>query len=96
MAERETPGTAALPPTDDADELTRLRRELATARAEQASTASILRAIASGPARHLSKMMGGDVNVIGIPGTGSTFTVHLPADRVGDGSGESTNQEARS
>ena len=39
-----------MPTADDADELTRLRRELATARAEQAATASILRAIASGPA----------------------------------------------
>ncbi|HZO33265.1 MAG TPA: GAF domain-containing protein, partial [Chloroflexota bacterium] len=50
MAERTTSGDAAGLPADDADELTRLRRELAAARAEQAATASILRAIASGPA----------------------------------------------
>ena len=36
-------------PVDDADELTRLRQELAAARAEQAATAEILRAIASAP-----------------------------------------------
>jgi signal transduction histidine kinase/CheY-like chemotaxis protein len=39
-----------VPPADDADEISRLRRELEAARAEQAATASILRAVASGPA----------------------------------------------
>jgi hypothetical protein len=49
MADRATESDANMPPADDADELTRLRQELAAARAEQAATASILRATASGP-----------------------------------------------
>src|SRR4051794_20081888 len=40
---------AAAPAAGDGDELAQLRRELAAARAEQAATAEILRAIASSP-----------------------------------------------